>query len=104
MSLENERISITKFLQWNDKQGAYTDENRDIEEFPRMTYKESIKYFFGVLHDDFYYKIADNIFELTYEEVIKYAKEDGFYDKTIQKLEILIENDSPTNEFYASLI
>lgn len=104
MNLENERISIIKFLQWNDKHGAYTDDNRDIEGIPRMTYKESVKYFFGVLHDDFYYAIADNIFELTYEEVIQYAKEDGFYDKTIQKLELLTRKDNPTEEFYRSLI
>lgn len=36
-----------------------------LEEVPRMTYKESIKYFLGVTNGDFYNSKADNIFELT---------------------------------------
>ena len=47
-----------------------------------MTYDDSVKYFFGVMNDDFYYNITDNIFELSYEEVIKYAKDNNFYDST----------------------
>ena len=35
-----------------------------------MTYDDSVKYFFGVMNDDFYYNITDNIFELSYEEVM----------------------------------
>lgn len=104
MNTEKGRIAITKFLQWNDKNGSYTDENCDIEEVPRMTYEDAIKYFFGVLNDDFYYNISDNIFELTYEEVINYAKEKGFYSSTIEKLELLLNNNNPTVEFYKSLI
>ena len=42
-----------------------------------MTYDDSVKYFFGVMNDDFYYNITDNIFELSYEEVIKYAKDNN---------------------------
>ena len=30
------------------------------------------------MNDDFYYNITDNIFELSYEEVIKYAKDNGY--------------------------
>ncbi len=50
-----------------------------------MTYEEAVKYFFGVLNDDFYYNIVDNIFELTYEETIKYAKNNEFYNNTYEK-------------------
>ncbi len=102
--MDRNRIKITKFLQWNDKNGCYTDENCDLEEEPRMTYEEAVKYFFGVLNDDFYYNIVDNIFELTYEEVIKYAKDNGFYNKTYEKLMLLVDNENPTEEFYRSLI
>ncbi|HBI7045957.1 TPA: hypothetical protein K8M79_003149 [Clostridium perfringens] len=98
------RTRITKFLQWNDRNGYYTDEECDLEEEPRMTYKEAVKYFFGVLNDDFYYNIVDNIFELTYEEVIKYAKDNGFYNNTYEKLMLLVENENPTEDFYRSLI
>lgn len=101
---EKQRIVITNFLQWNDRNGSYTDENCDLEEIPSMTYEDAVKYFFGVMNDDFYYKIADNIFEITYEEVIKYAKEKGFYDITMQKLNLLVNDDNQTVEFYRSLI
>lgn len=104
MSSDLDRIKITKFLQWNDRNGYYTDEECHLEEEPRMTYKEAVKYFFGVLNDDFYYNIVDNIFELTYEEAIKYAKDNGLYNNTYEKLMLLVENENPTEEFYISLI
>ena len=69
-----------------------------------MTYDDSVKYLFGVMNDDFYYNITDNIFELSYEEVIKYAKDNNFYDSTYEKLNLLINNDKPTIEFYKSLL
>lgn len=102
--MDNDRVKITKFLQWNDKNGSYTDENCDLEEVPRMTYEDSVKYFFGVMNDDFYYNITDNIFELGYEEVIKYAKDNDFYDITMNKLNKLINEDKSTVELYKSLI
>ncbi|WP_349399680.1 hypothetical protein [Clostridium perfringens] len=102
--MDIERIRITKFLQWNDKNGYYIDEECDLEEQPRMTYEDAVKYFFGVLNDDFYYKIVDNIFELTYEKAIKYAEDNGFFNDTYEKLNLLLENENPTEEFYGSLI
>lgn len=104
MDKDKLRVNITKFLQWNDGNGYYTDEECDLEEEPRKTYEEAVKYFFGVLNDDFYYNIVDNIFELTYEEVIKYAKDNGFYNNTYEKLMLLVDNENPTEEFYRSLI
>ena len=101
---EKNRIKILNFLQWNDKHGCYTDENCDLEEFPRFTYEDAVKYFFGVINDDFYYSKADNIFELTYEQVINYAKENELYDSTMEKLELLIQEELPTDSFYRTLI
>ena len=54
------RIKVTEFLQWNDRNGCYTDENCDLECISRMTYEESIKYFFCVINVDFYCRIVDN--------------------------------------------
>lgn len=104
MDIERERIKITEFLQWNDRNGCYTDENCDLEEVPRMTYEDAVKYFFGVMNDDFYYNITDNIFELSYDEVIKYAKENNIYDKTYEKLNKLIKADEVSEELYRSLV
>lgn len=92
--MENNRVIITKFLQWNDKNGSYTDENCDLEDIPRMTYEDTVKYFFGVINEDFYYGITDNISELSYEDIIQYAKYNGFYDKTMDKLNLLLKEGS----------
>ncbi|MCY6354196.1 hypothetical protein OIO11_03000 [Clostridium sp. ZS2-4] len=40
---EKRRAKIIEFLQWNDRNGSYTDENCDLEEIPRMTYEDAIK-------------------------------------------------------------
>lgn len=101
---DSDRIKITKFLQWNDRNGCYTDENCDLEEVPRMTYEEAVKYFFGVINDDFYYSIIDNIFELTDDEVIKYAKENNIYESTMNKFQILIDAKSADDELYRSIL
>ena len=100
----NIRVRIIEFLQWNDKNGCYTDENCDLEDIPRMTYEDAVKYFFGVINDDFYYRITDNIFELTYDEVIKYAKDNKFYGETSNKLSLVENENSPTVEFYNFII
>ncbi len=101
---DSDRIKILQFLQWNDRNGCYTDENCDLEEVPRMTYEEAVKYFFGVINDDFYYRIADNIFELTYDKVIKYAKENNIYESTMNKLQILINAKNVDDELYRSIL
>ena len=101
---EKDRVKILNFLQWNDKHGCYTDGNCDLEEISRFTCEDAVKYFFGVINDDFYYSQANNIFELTYEEVINYAKENKFYNDTMKMLNVLLEVDSPTDDFYKSLI
>lgn len=98
------RISIVKFLQWNDKNGCYTDENCDIEGVERMTYEDAVKYFFGVMNEDFYYNITDNIFEIEYEETIRYAKENNLYDKTMSKLNTLMNSENIDNTLYRSLL
>ena len=101
---EKERRAITKFLQWNDKNGCYTDENCDIEGVERMTYDDAVKYFFGVMNEDFYYNITDNIFELTYVDTIRYAKDNNLYDKTISKLNSLVNAENIDTVLYRSLL
>ena len=103
MDKEIIRIKLKQFLQWNDRNGCYTDENCDLEDIPRMTYEYTVKYFFSLINDDFYYSITDNIFELSYRDVIQYAKDNDFYDSTYEKLNLLLDNN-PTIEFYKSLI
>ncbi|GAA0068413.1 hypothetical protein UT300002_32000 [Clostridium perfringens] len=52
---------------------------------------------------DFYYSIANNIFELNFYETIKYAKEFAFYNKTYNKLNLLI-NSNPNENLYRNLL
>ena len=98
------REKIIDFLQWNDRHGCYTDENCDLEDVSRLSYNDAVKFFFGVMNEDFYYSKVDNIFELTYEEVIEYAKQNAFYDSTVKKLEKLLQEISPNDDFYRGLI
>lgn len=101
--IEN-REKILVFLQWNDRHGCYTDENCQLEDVPKLTYEDAVKYFFGVINDEFYYSKVDNIFELTFEEVINYAKENNFYTKTIDKLDLLINSSAIDEGLYNKLI
>ena len=101
---EFNRLRILDFLQWNDRHGCYTDENCDLEEVNRLTYNDAIKFFFGVINDEFYYSKVDNIFELSYDQVIEYAKQNGFYDSTMEKLDLLLQDSSPNDSFYRTLI
>lgn len=98
------RVRILKFLQWNDRHGCYTDENCELENVSKLTYEDAVKYFFGVMNEDFYYAKVDNIFELTYEEVIDYAKENGFYESTMEKFNQLLESERPDEILYNKLI
>lgn len=98
------RKKILNFLQWNDRNGCYTDENCDLEGFPRFNYEDAIKHFFGVINDEFYYSKVDNIFEISYEQAIEYAKQNAFYDSTMEKLDLLSQEESPTDSFYRRLI
>ncbi|EPB8220816.1 hypothetical protein ACRTDB_002979 [Clostridium perfringens] len=97
------RTKILAFLQWNDKNGYYADERCDLEEVQKLSLEESIKYFFGVINSDFYYSIADNIFELSFYEIIKYAKDYKFYNQTYKKLKLLIDNN-PNENLYKNLL
>lgn len=103
--MKNELIrrKILKFLQWNDKNGYYTDERCALEEVPRMTYEDSIKYLFGVFNEDLYYSIADNMFELEFNEVVEYAKEKEVYQSTYERINKLIIS-TESIEFYRKLI
>jgi hypothetical protein len=104
MSLDDKRIAIISFLQWNDRNGCYTDENCNIEGVERMTYEDAVKYFFGVMNEDFYCNIADNIFELTYDDVIKYSKENNLYKETIYKINVLINAENINTELFRKLL
>ena len=104
MNKEKERKNIINFLQWNDQNGCYTDENCDSEDIPRMTYEEAIKYFFGVINADAYSEISESMADIQYEEVINLAKQNGFYDVTMDKLSKVIFQTNSTVEFYKSLL
>lgn len=104
MDKERERKIIIEFLQWNDKNGCYTDENCDSEDVPRMTYEEAVKYFFEVVNGDAYASIGESMADIEYEEVIRYAKDKNLYDITMRKLSGLISKINPTIEFYKGLL
>ena len=101
---DENRVRILNFLQWNDRHGCYTDENCDLEGVDQLSYNDAVKFFFGVMNEEFYYSKVDNIFELSYDQIIDYAKQNGFYDSTMEKLQLLLQESSPNDNFYRSLI
>lgn len=98
------RLRLTQFLQWNDRNGCYTDENCMVEECPKLTYEDTIKYFIIVLNEDDYYSIIDNMFELTYDEVIEVAKNKGIYNKSIERLQLLLSKKDFSEELCKKVI
>lgn len=102
--ITNDRIKILDFLQWEDSNGCYTDENCILEEVLPLTYEDAVKYFYGVLNSEYYYTIVDNIFELTYEQVIDLAIQNNFHEQTKMKLERLISEVNPSVSFYRELL
>ena len=97
-----DRISI--FLKWNDRNGIYTHRDRFKQEFNLLSYEEAAILFYGVLNDDLYYSLTDNIFELNYNEVINIAKENNIYEKTENALGILTNSSEINDEFFYKLI
>lgn len=95
---------IGEFLSWNDKNGSYMHKDRIKQEFTLLGYEEAIVLFYGVLNDDLYYNLADNIFELDYREVINIAKKNKVYIETERKLKKLFNCDEYNNEFFRALL
>lgn len=56
MDKELVRIELTKFLQWNDRNGSYTDEECRLEGLDPLSYEESICYFYYNVFEDIYNK------------------------------------------------
>ena len=98
------RLRLTEFLQWNDRNGCYTDENCIVEERPKLTYEDAIKYFIVVLNEDDYYSVVDNMFELTYDEVRKIAQNKGIYNKSIESLNQLLSESDVSEELFRKII
>lgn len=82
----------------------YTNEICDLENIPKVILKESIKFFFGVINSDFYYTIVDKIFKLNFDETIQYSRDIEFYEKTFNRLNSLISNNKPHENFYKNLL
>lgn len=104
MNKEVERIKITEFLQWNDQNGCYIDENCDLEDIPRMSYEEAVKYFFSVVNEGKYNRLSESMADIEYEQAIQYAKDNNFYDSSIAKLSKLTGNIEQTLDIYKELI
>ena len=101
---ESIRVKLTYFFQWEDKNGSYTDENCILENYPIMTFEDAVKHFFGLINSDFYYNVVDNLFELDCDETIRLAKENGFYNQTMDKLNLLINSSDPSIDLYQNLL
>lgn len=92
MNNELVRVELTKFLQWNDRNGSYTDEECELEGVVPLTYEEAMCYF--------YYNVFENIYnengyyspgELKYDECISIAKDNNLEFKASIYIEDVLE-------------
>ena len=78
MNNELVRVELTKFLQWNDRNGSYTDEECELEGVAPLTYEEAMCYFYYNVFEDIYNENGYyNPGELEYEECISIAKDNN---------------------------
>lgn len=94
---EHERIIITNFLQWNDRNGAYTDElckECNNEPFGK---RDVLKFFFSTINQDLLYHEEDeNPLNISLSKVVSLLKEKHLYFSSMIKLELLLKDDSIT--------
>lgn len=75
MKKELIREEILKFLQWEDSNGCYLDENTKLEGFEPISYEESLIYFYGVLFGNEPLCLnLDELFDMDFEEVVSMLK------------------------------
>ncbi|WP_034849848.1 hypothetical protein [Clostridium hydrogeniformans] len=104
MKINNEeRKIILEFLQWNDHNGCYTDNNCKGKEIKPLGKKDTLKIFFAVVNNDFFKdKDDDNPLNFTLLEIIKISKRSNVYFSTTLKLTMLLRNNNI--ETYKKLI
>lgn len=102
MNNELVRVEITKFLQWNDRNGFYTDEECELEKISPLSYEEAVCYFYYNAFEDIYNENGCySPGELEYDKCINIAKENNLefkakiyiehilnhkYEKVIEKI------------------
>lgn len=92
---DKDREVILKFLQWNDKNGCFTDENCKEQGQKIFGKRDTQKMFFDVVNSDFLLgERYENPLRFTYAEVLWIAKGKNVYFSTITKLKMLLENNS----------
>lgn len=104
MNAENKRRLILNFLVWNDKNANISDEDCDLAGVERLSYEDVIRDFFCIINSDFYYRMVDNIFELSCNQVISLAKDNLLYEDTINKLNKLLAGTPNDIELYKSIL
>lgn len=98
MITDNERKSILLFLQWNDKNGCYTDEECKQQGYKPFGKKDTIKLFFSTINKD----IIEDPLSYSYPEIISISKETNIYFSTILKLQLLLK--APNCNTYKKII
>lgn len=88
---EEQRISILRFLQWNDRNGCYLDRERKLEGYRIIRKREAIKMFVVVTNEDHLLKNNVDIYCCTYTQVLNLIKAGNRYFSTSLKMMLLLE-------------
>lgn len=90
---KKEMDRLKEFLQWEDRNGCYTDENCEIEDMPILDEEGTLKYVIKVLNFEEFENSSKDIQEMEFEEIEEFLKSKELYEITIDKINTLKEND-----------
>lgn len=92
---DKEREIILEFLQWNDKNGCFTDKKCKEQGQKPFGKRDTLKMFFDVVNQNLFVGEKDeNPLSFTYPEVLWIAKGKNVYFSTTTKLKMLLDNNS----------
>lgn len=105
MNKELVRVELTKFLQWNDRNGSYIDEECKLEGIDPLSYEDSICYFY---YNVFEYIYNENGYsspgELEYYECMNIARDNNLEFKASMYIEKIITYGLASYEYIINRI
>lgn len=116
MDKELIRKKIIEFLQWNDRNGSYSDENAISEGLEPLTYEETLLFFWHILYADYNcYRHVENALDIEYEDACKILKQNNdpfnankefsLYDKSFGLINLLVmANEEDKKNIYSLIV
>lgn len=102
MRNENVRIALTNFLQWNDRNGVYSDQECEILGIDNLTIEESIISFFYNMWIDIYSEYEESAFEIGLSKCVEIAQANNIFDKGMALINQIVTD--PSENTYRNVV